>query len=574
MPDGRLRAERDALSSPGDGLASGLEFAAIAADDLGAPVFRRAPLREQRALVGRIARRMKRERSPRTQSAAATVLLDVFEGAPAKEGAALRQLAMKAYLSLLARVRVPQLRESMTANLDRVSRKLDRAEKAALDRAWDEILPHAPPYAAWFGGDGDGDGTLRVCCQVQDVFFEAWRHQMRRLGFRADGSGTRTRIRYTRVDRVGGRETTIIVDYLDKAQGIFQPMHDPRYDAVIFCGHSDWWARVPRNLAIAPDQVGEKLLVVIMCFGKHFYHSMHARYPRAHIVTTKDPTEDPEDEAMLRHLFAGISARKSWLAIRRDSDKDRTTADNFIFPCDWRYVAGVTDDDRDGRLDRFDRFCNLGAKKVLARAAGFEQAFEPDPPGLHPRGAELHPRELDGGPVLEAALMMNSLSYDNQWLDMINREQRVACGGWHEAAPGDFACARLARSGEIVRLTCSTRYARAPQPALTAMVVYEGWTYFAEALPGTKRPSPLDRAVMGVLLVAHALGNADYPRPDEWFHAWLRRRGFPAGFAWDDAYKLVEFDEDWESGSPKSVARYKRALPPRTLERLALLVGP
>jgi hypothetical protein len=566
-----LHAERDALSSPGDELASGLEFAAIAADDLGTPVFRKAPVPAQRKMVSRIARRARRERSARTQSAIATVLLDVFEGG---RDARLRDEAMTAYLALLARVRVPQLRESMTANLDRVSRKLDRAEKIALDRAWDAILPHAPPYAAWFGGDGQGDGTLRVVCQVQDVFFEAWRHQMRRLGFRSDGSATRTRIRYTREDRVGDRTTTIVVDYVDKAQGIFQPMHDPKVDAVIFCGHSDWWARVPRNLAIAPDQVGEKLLVVIMCFGKHFYHSMHARYPRAHIVTTKDPTEDPEDEAVLRHLFAGISARKTWTAIRRDADADRTTDDNFIFPGDWRYVAGVTDDDRDGRLDRFDRFCNLAAKKILAPARSFEQAFEPDPPGLHPRGAELHPRELDGGPVLEAALMLNSLSYDNRWLDEINSQQRVACGGWHQAAPGDFACARLDRAGEIVRLTCSTRYARAPQPALTALVVYEGWSWFATSLPKAKQPSPLDRALMGVLLVAHALGNADYPRPDEWFHAWIRRRGFPAGFAWDDAYKLVEFDEDWESGSPKSFARYKRALPPRTLERLAQLVGP
>src|SRR5262249_43638691 len=156
------------------------------------------------------------------------------------------------------------------------------------------------------------------------------------------------------------------------------------------------------------------------------------------------------------------------------------TADNFIFPTDARYVAGVIDEDRDGRLDRFDRFCNVGARRRVAPIGG-DLGLVPDPPNLHPRGAELEPRELDGGPVLEAALMMNSLSYDNRWLDMVNQDQRVVAGGWHHAAPGDFACARFATAKqhgrEIVRMTVSTRYARAPQPALTAMVVYEGWRY-------------------------------------------------------------------------------------------------
>ena len=103
----------------------------------------------------------------------------------------------------------------------------------------------------------------------------------------------------------------LLTDRLQNFEGIFTAMQDPRTDVVMFLGHSDWWARVPRNLARAPDQVGETLLVLIMCFGKHFYHALHERYPRAHIVTTRDPTEDPEDVAMLGHLFDGIAARKS-----------------------------------------------------------------------------------------------------------------------------------------------------------------------------------------------------------------------------------------------------------------------
>ncbi len=584
-PDGFLAAERETLALPGDPFGSGLELVAIAIDEVGAPLLAqaRAPLEWQRRLVARIQRVLTTTRHRgahrlRVQSAAATVLLDAFEGARGRtaRGLALRKEALAGYLELLAATTSLELRESMTANLDRCSKLLagDDHARQALDAAWSRILPASPPYQAWFP---KGSGELRVLCQVQDVFFELWRHEFRRLGFHADGRDTKDRIRYVRddTDRTTGQTTRIAVDYVKKAQGIFTAMSHARTDVVAFLGHSDWWARVPRNLVDAPDQVGEKLIVLIMCFGKHFYHSMHARYPRAHIVTTKDPTEDPEDVAVLRHVFAGISARKSWAAIRKASVADHTTANNFIFPDDWRYVAGVTDEDRDGRLDRFDRFCNVGAPLTL-EAVGFEESFMADPPGLHPRGIELNARELDGDKVFEAALMLNSLSYDNYWLDMVNQQQRVVAGGWHSAAPGDFAATRFSLAHqdgrEIVRMSCSTRYARASQPALTSMVVYEGWLWLANLVPRSKRPSRLDAVLMGILLVAHTLGNSDYHRPDEVFHAFLRRWGFPAHIPFALPYKTVEFDEDWESGSPKSVARFKEQIDPGSLERLVGLL--
>jgi hypothetical protein len=416
---------------------------------------------------------------------------------------------------------------------------------------------------------------VRVVCQVQDVFYRPWRSFFtRNLGFEAE-SVRDGRIKYVREDAIGRNRTRIVVDYVRKAEGIFTAMSDERTDVVIFLGHSDWWARVPRNLASAPDQVGEKLLVLILCFGKHFYHTLHEKYPRAHIVTTKDPTEDPEDVALLRHLFDGIAARRGWSAIRRASVADWRTDHNFIFPGDARYVAGVIDDDRDGRLDRFDRFCNVGAPRTLA-AVGIEESFVADPPGLHPRGAELSPRELDGGKVFEAALMLNSLSYDNFWLDQVNSEQKVVAGGWHNVSPGDFAVTRFARArrdgSEIVRLTCSTRYARSSQPALTAMVTYEGWRWLASQLPRSRRPAPLDETLMGIMLVAHALANASYDEPEQYFRAFLRRWGFPAYIRFHEAAHAIETDPRWESGAPKAVRAFSEKLHPGALARLRRMV--
>src|SRR5688572_13118439 len=83
--DGRLQAARDALSSPKDEFASGLEFAAIAIDDAGKPLFGAAgaPAEWQRKLVARIVRasakgKLRGSRRLRADSAAATVLLDLF----------------------------------------------------------------------------------------------------------------------------------------------------------------------------------------------------------------------------------------------------------------------------------------------------------------------------------------------------------------------------------------------------------------------------------------------------------------------------------------------------------------
>jgi hypothetical protein len=567
----RLAAIRDTISAAGDPFGSGLELWALAADVAGKPLAAaaRVPHAWQARLIARIARARRHHRGPRHtrfDSAAATVLLDLFEGARGQ--GAIARAAFAEYAAILDRTAACQLRESMAVNLDRVRHLLDDHGRAVLARAWARIAPATPPYARWFAG---GRAEIRLVCQVQDVFFRSWKGFLKKLGFAVVAQSSPGRIHYRRTDVVRGVATTFHIDYREKGEGIFSAMADADVDGVLFLGHSDWWARVPRNLADAPDQRGAKLLVLLMCFGKHFHHALHTRYPDAHIVTTKDPTEDPEDVAMLRHLLEGIAHRQSWRAIRAAAVADAKTADNFIFPGDVRYIVGVSDDDRDGRLDRFDRFCNLGSGRLLA-PPDLEDSFVPDPPGLHPRGVELAPRELDGAKILEAALMLNSLSYDNQLLDQVNIEQKVVASGWHVPRPGDFRAARFAigrRDGrEIVRLSCSVRYARAAPSALTAMVVYEGYQFFALRLRGRPRLDAVDHALMGLMLVGHALANADYPQHEAVFRAFVRRYGFPARLPLKRVLHHIEADPAWESGSRRAVRALRRDLDDAQLARL------
>ena len=573
---GRLTSTRGALTWFGDEFTSGLEHWAIAADTVGQALAARArvPRPWLARLVARIAGERVRHRGQRRlrfEAAAATVLLDVFE-ATARRDRALATDVLTLYGDLLHRTASHRLRASMVANLERVRRLLDDAGRVLLASGRQRVTPTSPPYRAWFA---DGRREVHLVCQVQDEFFSSWQGVAERLGFRLRRRRGAHRLHYVRTDVVDGVTTTFHLDYRIKAEGIFAAMDDPAVDGVIFLGHSDWWARVPRNLARdrGTGDGRDKLLVLVLCFGKHFFNALRERFPRAHLITTKDPTEDPEDEAMFAHLLAGLAAGQTWAEIRRASVRDRRTADNFIFPGDAGYVAGILDEDRDGRIDRHDRFCNVAGYRDLAPATG-EAAFVPDPPHLHPRGVDLAPRELDGAKVLEAALMVNSLSYDNQFLDQVNQDQRVVAAGWHVPAPGDFRCTRITRARRdgrpIVRLSCSIRYARAAQPALTAIVVYEAWQFFAAQLATPL--DPIDAALMGLMLVAHALVNANYGDHAAYFRAFVRRYGFPSRLPLARVLRHVEADHAWESGGRKAIRALRAELTPLQIARLTRLL--
>jgi len=550
------------IKVPDSSFARALIVSAIAIDEMGKPLFAKQPLPRQRALVSRIKRAL-RDDDHCVTSAAATVLLNVCEGA---RHAKLRSEALDAYFQILGRTKSRRLRESMVLNLDRAKRVLDDDGRVELARLWQRVSPTHPPYDAWFG---NGKNVLRISCQVQDVFYATWRKIFRKEGFRTTATKGARHVVFEKT--IEG--TTFRIDYRQKAERIFGPMHDPHVDVDLFLGHSDWWARVPRNLEHAPAQRGAKLLILILCFGKHFYHSLRERYPKAFVITSKDPTEDPEDVVMLRHLFDGIAKRKSWLAIRRSVDSDPKSEKNFVMPGDTHYLAGVNDEDRDGKIDRFDRFCAV-RRPARESSDGTEESFVADPLDVHPRGVAVHPRELDGSTAFEAALMLNSLSYDNFYLDQVNQDQRVVSGGFHLPRPGELDVIRIAkgkRDGrEILRMTVNARYARATQAALTAMVTYEGWQWFAKTLKRKQRLSPLDTNLMGIVLVAQSLANANFKHPDEVFAAFLRRFGFP-DIPFHTVEKTIEVDDRYESGSPKSIRALKKALPSPLLDRLEQL---
>jgi hypothetical protein len=199
-PPGRRARHADRL---GRRVRVGLELWAIAHDERGRPLAAAARVpRRVAAQGGRAHRRQRAARRGthrlRFEAAAATVLLDIFEGA-ARGDRALAQDALHEYGDILHRTTSHRLRASMVANLDRVRRLLDDAGRALLATGRQRVTPSTPPYRAWFA---DGRTEVRLLCQVQDVFFADWKTVFRRLGFRVVRQVDAKRIHYRRDDVV------------------------------------------------------------------------------------------------------------------------------------------------------------------------------------------------------------------------------------------------------------------------------------------------------------------------------------------------------------------------------------
>ena len=77
---------------------------------------------------------------------------------------------------------------------------------------------------------------------------------------------------------------------------------------------------------------------------------------------------------------------------------------------------------------------------------------------------------------------------------------------------------------------------------------------------------------MGLMLVAHALANADYDDHEACFRAFVRRYGFPARLPLDRVVKHIAADKAWESGSPRALRALRGELTPSQLERLERLL--
>ena len=183
-------------------------------------------------------------------------------------------------------------------------------------------------------------GAILIRHFVGDEFYRGELAAYRRRGFTVDrDTGTSARARKDRLTAT-----------LRKGDAdIFRDMNDGKVDVVIFSGHSDVGGVAEQALRLAPREKGQKLIVMLQCVGMQVVPMVSARFERAQILTTREPSYADLDLNMTSALLEGLQRNDDWAAIRRRA-KAGADASNYVLPDDPAIALGW-DLDRDGRLD-------------------------------------------------------------------------------------------------------------------------------------------------------------------------------------------------------------------------------
>jgi hypothetical protein len=493
------------------------------------------------------------------QAAAASLLVRLVESAPRRARDVASHAAWKALQGLLQETDPRVVAHALAAlysNRDDLAPDIRRAVVRMVKERIASSGKATPPYEAW---DRGGVRTVRFLLQCQDEFYPAWQAFIEGpMGFELVSQEEDRRI-YRRVANVDGKRTESTLTLVQRDGRMFDSMGDPNLDVVIWCGHSNWFARVADELRGAPAQQGAKVLLNFMCFGENFLRDILTRYADAHVVTTDQPTEDEEDQAAFQHILEGFEHGSDWAPIaRKVSQDERNPDDNFRFPIDLPDIQENFDDDDDGIDNSRDTMFEPFPAEVMGRRPSALDITPQEPSG---------PRS--GRPVFEAALLENGFTYDNELLDTVNIDQLVRPNGFFHAAKGDERVVELKHqvvAGQpIVRLRVSDRYSHSHPAVLYALSLFEATLGL---LGKVRKLSAADRVLMAIAMVGHASDdNTRYPYGPTVFKLVLEHYGLPS-LRRRSVLNAVEANKNWESGSRDTLADLRQRLTPAQLEAI------
>ncbi len=518
--------------------------------------FAKLPLHERRRLLSNV--RAVGQRPTKGPDGVPSVLIRLATAGGKSRGAV--QVASEAFLALkehLAKTDDAIARRQALSALWERRAELPAKVKKELLAELEAAVPSRPPYEAWDGPDGVR--RTKIALQCQDEFFPDWvEHLGGRLGFELVEDKDKKKTYVMRGEHEGKQtELTIVLE--EKDGEMFAPMADPDVGVVVWCGHSDWWARVTNDLQKAPPQNGPKVFLNFMCFGRHFMHDVLSVYPKTHVVTSKDPTEDIEDQSAFKLILDGFVRGESWKTIAGAVKADKHNPDdNFVFPSDLPDLGFVLDSDGDGIVDLLDTvFDKTPPERLASRLSAAD--FEPRQPGKQRRPSG----------VFEAALLLNSVSYDHELFDQVNIEQRFRADGYFKGRDEQQRVLRLedavVHKKRVIRMQVDERYAHSHPAAIVGMAMVEGTL----AMLARVRPKipPADRIMHAIAVLAHVTDNDRYPHGADVYKRTLAHYGLPQ-LKRREVIAAVAAHPKWESGSKRTAKAMRAIVTPAQLARI------
>ena len=593
--EGQFATETDA-SRPLEGRIAGLSRAAEAADQLadGRALFshNQVSVEVQSKTLANIQdllsvvdsnEALKADDKAKVRSAAATVTHELIRGL-GNEGAQgeLKRAAFAQYRAMVQQETVGGLKESMIFNAVQQRAMLPADLQKEVDGMKQAIAPTTLPYDKWFA-DGKRELNISYAAGHGENFYEGMTEFLQERGYTkiTEGGGYNNPRHLQMKKTVGGEEYTVNIDLRHYDDDSFKDINDPKYDMIVYGGHSNLGGNTRRSLRRAPEATGEdKLIFLGLCSGKDNLDGVRKAFPEAQLVTTFNssyfytkPTENGgkqfttgEDAKALTEIIEGALKRDDWETIG-DNIRERAVGrrhhkelGNYLTPIDTQFNARFLDGDSDGSVDLVDRHFNIDTIEVAAQPSN---SLKPRKP---PEGT------LNGDLPARASHFANTIDLYNPTYDDFSHKGRIVSDGYYAGTNQDpiVKFSTVTEDGrQFYKMQVNDRFAGTSEEALRAITMIEYHNHLAATEKDFPIKDPVQSVVTGLLTGVASLKYDQGYNDEAVFRAIKRRYNIPRGVHLKDAKAILAADSRDYTGSVRLANQWLERMDERTKAQLA-----
>lgn len=383
---------------------------------------------------------------------------------------------------------------------------LARAEKGELSKtrtAEVALYPPKPPYDAWLK-DGkisivhytDNDGSPRAD-NVQLYVDRGFKKKEN-----ADGSTL-----LTRKAKDGKPTMEVLIPPAPthaSPPSLFEKMGDASVDMIVYAGHAGYGKRVEDALSKGVGGTGDgKLVMLLQCYGEGSIESVKRTFPDAHLMSTREVSDDNYDLPLLANMLDGIDKKSGYDTIAKtnkkefdgwvktlepakpgeegmgESDiqfyKDHPVETHYFFPDSRKVMIEKLDRDRDGVHDVGDTLFNVVFPKRVDAAGGYDP-LDPGAPldGLEGTALSSSINQLNLFPrysVLPPGLLGNT-----PWNPEVFQP-----AGFFEGNSSDLKAFKFEvdQANGKIKVAVNSNFAHAPAEAMGRMLALEAGQFLA-----------------------------------------------------------------------------------------------
>ncbi|MBN2360036.1 MAG: hypothetical protein JXR83_11340 [Deltaproteobacteria bacterium] len=484
---------------------------------------------------------------------------------PKSEAAAFRR-TVDLLLAAAQTERHPGLRRHMLIGLEMLpAARLSSEQKAARDGLVARLLPAAPPYDAWFGGQSKPELRAKQYVMEGEHFFRDEVAAYRANGWQIARQDDSHVVASKLLEDPSGKQPPVQarVELVKQSERVLDEIDDPKLHLILYSGHAQLGGVAKWSMDGVRTGGGKnKLVGFFSCRGKQSLARFRRSYPGAQLLVSNQGTYGNDDRIVVQNLFRAIGARESYAALNRAVESAGVwEKNNYIYPDDRRSLEHF-DFDGDGRIDAGVGGRDLLFTPVVAKGRGNSMSFAPVKVDS---GADVS--KLDGGHVTNAVEWFNTVYF--YWSEACGRPKekqaadRFYADGWFRSDDPDELVRVSKGSGSdgkpAYRVQVNAAYAHLSNDALGALLTYG---LALEMFDRLRRDEPLsERRLRALAMVgSYTSYQVEYSDlADLLLKKFGQRFGFPPTLTWEVVDRAVSSDHENEA-SDKVMRNLERGM--------------